>query len=610
MTTVTVLSWNVRGLHDPLKRTMVSSLLRKHLPAICALQETHLTKDSLSCIGFRWVGKAYHSTHTSYSRGVSVLVHSSIEYVELGSEIDQEGRYVFLLCRLSTLKCILAFVYVPPPYNNQVVRALLAYQVKHPEVPLYAFGDFNNYTDPFLDKHPPVARGRAGGGTALSRFMGEVGWKDPWRAGNPEVRQFSCFSRGHSSLSRIDLCLCSGVADRYISTVTYATRSVSDHSPLIVTLEARPPSATAKAPWKMNAFWLNLFPSHEQIELHIAEYWRVHASEAPSALSWEAFKAVLRSIFIAEIQAVKRKTHAHGEGIEHMAVDLEKRFIADPTQANKEAWLSAQEALYRVTSSTAEKKSFFQKTAHYEEGEHTGRLLATIAHSHQTSPSIGALRSPQGGLTNSPDQILAELVRFYSSLYQSKQTYSQESLTEYLDEVQLPSLSEASRDELDDPITIEELQVATSLFPNSKAPGDDGLPIEVYKQYGESILPHLLKVFNAAKQNGDLPQSMTRASIVLILKPNKDPLDSGSYRPISLLQTDVKILAKVLALRLNKVISTIIHTDQSGFMPQKSTAINLRRLFLNIQSQSDNMGDRALLSLDAHKAFDGIIYGQ
>ena len=113
-------------------------------------------------------------------------------------------------------------------------------------------------------------------------------------------------------------------------------------------------------------------------------------------------------------------------------------------------------------------------------------------------------------------------------------------------------------------------------------------------------------MFNAARELGALPISMTRANIVLILKPDKDPLDPGSYRPISLLQNDVKILAQVLAVRLNGAISTIIHSDQSGFMPQKSTAINLRRLFLNMQSQADNMGDRALLSLDAHKAFDSV----
>lgn len=62
---------------------------------------------------------------------------------------------------------------------------------------------------------------------------------------------------------------------------------------------------------------------------------------------------------------------------------------------------------------------------------------------------------------------------------------------------------------------------------------------------------------------------MTKATIILLLKPGKDPLDPGSYRPISLLQNDNKILAKVLTLRLNKVIASIIHADQAGFMPTK-----------------------------------------
>lgn len=97
---------------------------------------------------------------------------------------------------------------------------------------------------------------------------------------------------------------------------------------------------------------------------------------------------------------------------------------------------------------------------------------------------------------------------------------------------------------------------------------------------------------------------MTSANIVLLLKLGKDPLDPGSYRLISLLQVDIKILAKVLAMRFNQAITSIIHSDQSGFMPGKSTAIILLRLFLNMQTQVDNVGYRALLSMDTNMPVD------
>lgn len=68
------------GGYKTLWNVSVSTSLRKYLPA---LQETHLTRDTVSGLNFAWVERAYHSTHTTYSRGVSVLVHDSLDYEEL-----------------------------------------------------------------------------------------------------------------------------------------------------------------------------------------------------------------------------------------------------------------------------------------------------------------------------------------------------------------------------------------------------------------------------------------------------------------------------------------------------------------------------------------------
>lgn len=125
MTAVPIVSWNVRGLHNPLKRTMISMMLRKHLPAKCAFQEMHLTPDTLSFLGYSWVGWAFHSTHTSYLRGVSILEHRDLDCHVLDKQIDSEGWYVLLVCRIFLVKCILPFVYIPPPYNSTVLRNVL-----------------------------------------------------------------------------------------------------------------------------------------------------------------------------------------------------------------------------------------------------------------------------------------------------------------------------------------------------------------------------------------------------------------------------------------------------------------------------------------------------
>lgn len=61
-----------------------------------------------------------------------------------------------------------------------------------------------------------------------------------------------------------------------------------------------------------------------------------------------------------------------------------------------------------------------------------------------------------------------------------------------------------------------------------------------------------------------------------------------------------------LATHLVSVIYKLIHTDQSGFIPSRSTVLKIRRLFLNLQIPVDNPSNRAVLSLDAAKAFDSV----
>lgn len=74
------------------------------------------------------------------------------------------------------------------------------------------------------------------------------------------------------------------------------------------------------------------------------------------------------------------------------------------------------------------------------------------------------------------------------------------------------------------------------------------------------------EVFNESLGNGSLPPTLTQAKITRLLKKAKDPTNCGSYRPISLLNVDIQILAKVMAHQFESVLPKVISEDQTGFI--------------------------------------------
>lgn len=104
-------------------------------------------------------------------------------------------------------------------------------------------------------------------------------------------------------------------------------------------------------------------------------------------------------------------------------------------------------------------------------------------------------------------------------------------------------------------------------------------------------------------QEGALPPSMADAHVILVYKPTKDPKSCASYRPIALLNNDLKIQANLLTIRFNPLLPSIIDSDPTGFMAHKSTDINLHRLYTNLHAKYDK-GKRVVTSLDVEKVFD------
>lgn len=86
----------------------------------------------------------------------------------------------------------------------------------------------------------------------------------------------------------------------------------------------------------------------------------------------------------------------------------------------------------------------------------------------------------------------------------------------------------------------------------------------------------------------------------------KDRTEISNYRLITLLNTDYKILTKVLALQLMDEISHLLHQDQSGFVPRRSIFNNIRLASTIISYAELTETNGAIMALDQEKVYDKI----
>ena len=143
-------------------------------------------------------------------------------------------------------------------------------------------------------------------------------------------------------------------------------------------------------------------------------------------------------------------------------------------------------------------------------------------------------------------------------------------------------------------------------FQNDKTPGDDGFTKEFYEAFFDILGNALLESFNTGFKNGQLSVSQKRGIISLIPKDENNLSTLSNWRPITLLNVDYKILAKVIAKRIESVLPKLIHPDQTGFIKGRYIGQNVRlpEDILEYTDIKKMLG--ILLFIDFEKAFDTI----
>lgn len=464
-------------------------------------------------------------------------------------------------------------------------------------------GDFN-FVDNDLDRSNKMRTGMNQTDNSLAKiwstFTDSLDLSDPFRVRNPRKRAFSYLHTQNNSKSRIDRIY---VNDENCGDVLHYSHVHTNFTKAhrIVKFTLKDECERGPGFWKMNTSILHDPAFKVLIESTVSdvaslnivdpiERWQVFIetvridSRAYSSKK-RAIEKKLRDLCLRNIEVLEQNPMLNQDPKLHKEYEYNLSMLND--------WQRKQIEGFQTRIKTQPR---------LEPGEPNISFFADLEKKECKKKNISQLKTPAGILKSDVESMKEIATDYYTKLFDIKATDNSTALR-LLRNIKT-QISPQQRANLDKLITPEELEDAVAKLRRNKSPGPDGIPAEFYQTYWYILGGFFLDFVNAVKRTS-FPRESNTSVTSLFYKNRGDICDLAYYRPIALMNVDVKILTKLLSMRLKFVLPTIIHESQTAvYGRQIGNSVHLVRDIIDYANASDE--GAALLFIDQEKAFDRV----
>ena len=425
---------------------------------------------------------------------------------------------------------------------------------------------------------------------------------DVWRIKHPHEKQFTWRRKNGIERSRIDFWLLeeNALPLVYTSDIRPVQIKATDH--LAISLKLQFADKRGPGFWKFNNSLLKGETYTNIINNLIDTIIDKYKNETITNQSlWELCKYEIRDRSIKFSKSLARQRRNKVKELELKLNELYKQNDENQTETLSAHIKSIEAELNTEYARTAAGAQIRSRVQLLDEGETNLKYFVGLEKSRQTRKVLNSLRVGNS-IKNDIQQILDEEVKFYKTLY-STDNIDSKNIRHYLANISIENkLNQNSSSQCDGLFTLEECKTALSEMKHNKSPGSDGLTVEFYSTFWSKIGNIVVNSLNEGYIKGELSGTQKHSILSLIFKKG-DPEDLENWRPISLLNIDYKIAAKVLAKRLQNLLPQLISTDQQGYIKGRFIGFNIRQIQDIIDYADELDSEGAILFLDFRKAF-------